>query len=61
MDKLEDMEIEMQKYDTHITAVLSEIVEKQSFNHVPEFPSLKLVANPQASSYPKKKFQPTKS
>ena len=44
----------MEKYDNHITAVLSEIVKEKSCSKKPEFPSLQLSANPQASAYPKK-------
>ena len=61
IDESEDMEVSMDKYDTHITAVLSEIVKEKKITFQPEFPSLKFAANPIAPAYPARKHQSKKS
>ena len=38
----------MKKYDTHITTVLSELVQEKNLGVTPAFPTFQSVANPQA-------------
>jgi len=57
---IQEMEEEMDKYDRHITTVLSDIVKEKSHSIKPKFPSLRFAANPQANGCSKRPY-PQKS